>query len=455
MNFLMTLIYFLIAIGILVLVHEFGHFITARLSGMRTEVFAFGMGNRLFGWNKKSGFSFGKLPDDFDGEGHTDYRVAAFPVGGYVKISGMVDESMDANFKDTPPQPYEFRTKNVFQKVITISGGVLMNVILAFLIYSIIFQIQGKDEYATTKIGAVADSSIASDIGLKPGDEIVSVNGNKITTWNELATKLPIEDIGSDKIILVKRENETLQLKIDGKKLMQDISEKKYIGISSYFVRTFLTAVINNKPAGMIKLLPGDTMLAINSKPVFTSHDFQKEIHGNKSKTILLTWKRDNRISSDSITPTADGLIGVGLDQAYTGPKIHENFNIFTAMMEGANETYNSIKLISGGFIQMISGNISFKQNVGGPIAIAKMASQQAERGLESFMNFLALMSIMLAVVNILPFPALDGGHLVVILLEALIKRELPIKVKIAIQQVGMVILLGFMAFVIYLDITR
>jgi regulator of sigma E protease len=129
------IIYFAITIGILVFVHEFGHFAAAKLTGMRAEVFAIGFGKRLFGWNRLSGFSFGELPKDFDGQGNTDYRLCLLPLGGYVKISGMVDESFDTEFADKEPQPYEFRAKSTWRKIIVITAGVIMNLLLSLIIF--------------------------------------------------------------------------------------------------------------------------------------------------------------------------------------------------------------------------------------------------------------------------------------------------------------------------------
>jgi regulator of sigma E protease len=455
METLMTIIYFIIAIGILVLVHEFGHFILARLSGMRAEVFAFGMGYRLFGWNKKTGFSFGSLPDDFDGEGHTDYRLAAFPIGGYVKIAGMVDESMDTNMKDTPPKPWEFRSKNAFQKALAISGGVLMNIILAIVIFTFIIQSQGRNFWATTTIGSVAEKSISRDIGFKPGDKIVSINNKKINTWDEFILALSLEDMGAQRNIVLVRDGAKTNIVADGNKIVKDLADRKPIGLNPENVKVLITAVQTLKPAGKLGLKENDSIIAVNNEPILSAKDFQTVISNNKKKPVLLTWKRNQKISSDSITPTEDGIIGVGIAEIYTGKTKHEDYNFFSAIALGAKETYSTTQMIVGSFVQMITGNVSFTKSVGGPIAIAKMASQQAERGIISFLNFLALMSVMLAVVNILPFPALDGGHLVIIILEAIFRREIPLKVKMAVQQVGMAILLAFMAFVIYLDIMR
>ncbi|MFH1051528.1 MAG: RIP metalloprotease RseP [bacterium] len=455
MDTLMTIIYFIIAIGILVLIHEFGHFILARLSGMRAEVFAFGMGYRLFGWNRKIGFTFGSLPDDFDGEGHTDYRLAAFPIGGYVKIAGMVDESMDTSMKETLPQPWEFRSKNAFQKTMAISGGVIMNIVLAIIIFTFLIQSQGQDFKATTTIGSVAEKSIAKDIGFKPGDEVISINDKKMKTWDEFIVTLSIKDMGAKRKIQLIRDGETILLNADGNKIIKDITEKKPIGLNPDNVKVLINAVQTLKPAGKLGMIEDDTVIAVNNQIILSAKDFQKIISSNKEEPVLLTWKRGNHVRSDSITPTSDGIIGVSIAEIYTGRKIHEEYDFFSAVSLGAKETYNTAQMIIGSFSQMISGNVSVTQNLGGPIAIAKMASQQAERGVLNFLSFLALMSVMLAVVNILPFPALDGGHLVIIIIEAIFRREIPLKAKMAIQQVGMFILLAFMAFVFYLDLMR
>ncbi len=144
------IIYFALSIGILVFIHEFGHFAAAKLCGMRVEVFAIGFGRRLIGWNKKTGFTFGALPKDFEGEGNTDYRLSMLPLGGYVKISGMVDESFDTKFADKQPQPYEFRSKPIWQKIFVITAGVVMNLMLAWAILWGGNFFQGKPKFTAT-----------------------------------------------------------------------------------------------------------------------------------------------------------------------------------------------------------------------------------------------------------------------------------------------------------------
>jgi len=180
MEIVNTIFYFLIVIGILVFIHEFGHFIAARSCGMRAEIFAFGMGFRLFGYNKINGFTFGKLDETLDLGDHTDYRVCAFPIGGFVKVSGMIDESMDKEFIKSEPKPWEYRSKPVWKRIIVITAGVLMNIFLAFLIFYYINFVKGKSLIDTTTIGYVQKNSISQETGLKAGDKILSINNKEI-----------------------------------------------------------------------------------------------------------------------------------------------------------------------------------------------------------------------------------------------------------------------------------
>jgi len=191
-------IYFAITIGILVFVHEFGHFAAAKLSGMRADVFAIGFGKRLFGWNKITGFTFGELPKDFNGQGHTDYRLALLPLGGYVKIAGMVDESFDTEFANKEPEPWEFRSKPTYKKIFVITAGVLMNLLLALIIFWGANFFQGKQVVETTSIGYVEPGSAADSLGFKSGDKILAVNDKKIDNWTEFDSEMVINIMGKD-----------------------------------------------------------------------------------------------------------------------------------------------------------------------------------------------------------------------------------------------------------------
>ncbi len=455
MGFLNDILYFIIVIGILVVIHEFGHFIAARLSGIRTEIFSFGMGYRLFGFNKINGFTFGNLPKEWDGGPYCDYRVSLFPIGGYVKVSGMVDESLDTDFEKTEPKPWEFRTKNTFQKIFVLSAGVLMNALLTVAIFTTIILIEGKSLINTTEIGFVQKNSLAESIGLKENDKIISINNTPVNTWDEVFEMLTLDQLGKNRKIKILRGSETIELTADGKKILKTIADQKPIGLSPKGWMVFINNVESLKPAGKAGLLPGDTILEVNGESIKGSTQFVSIIKSNKSKPLMIEFKRGSETITKEITPNDEGFIGVELREVYTGPKIIKNYSLFEAIGYGFSETWRSINLFLSTLNQIFSGSISAKQSLGGPIMIAKMASQQAEIGIINFLHFMALLSITLAVINILPFPALDGGHLVFIIIEGIIRREIPVKVKVAFQNVGMIALLALMAFVIYNDIVR
>jgi regulator of sigma E protease len=455
MEFISSLFYFIIVISVLVVIHEFGHFIAARFNKIRVDIFSVGMGYRILGWNKKTGFSFGKLPEDWESEGQTDYRLSVFPIGGYVKLAGMIDESMDTDFVESEPQPWEFRSKKTWQKAIVMSAGVIMNFVLAIMIYAGIIFFEGKDSYQTTMIGYVQKGSIAEKLDLRQGDKILEINGHKITAWDELINLLTLKDFGSSKKIRMLRNNELTEINLDGKKIVAALEAQLPLGISPGEVRVFVIDADKSMPAGKAGIASGDTIEKINGVPIYSMYQLVELIKASPSKPIYVEWKRGNTILSDSISPTEDGIIGIQHTQQYIGALKKENYGVIPSLVHGVNESIRMIELFVGTIVQIFEGNLSVKKSLGGPILIAQMASQQADMGINNFLFFMAMLSVTLAVINILPFPALDGGHILMLLIEAIIRREVPIKVKMIVQQAGMIILLLLMVFIFYNDIIR
>ncbi|MFP4528770.1 MAG: RIP metalloprotease RseP [Candidatus Kapaibacterium sp.] len=455
MGLIADIIYFVIVIGIIVVFHEFGHFISARLSGMRADVFSVGMGPRLFGFNKKTGFSLGRLPKDYEHEGETDYRVAAFPIGGYVKIAGMVDESMDTNYAGSEPQPWEFRSKNTFQKSITLAGGAIMNAVLAILIFTAIAFFQGKSLYKTTEVGYVDQSSLAYETGFREGDKILSINGNNVETWDEVLQMLTLDDFGESRDIKLRRDGEIKTIHAEGKAIIKTMADRQAIGLQPAHIQTQITQVLGGRPAAEAGMQAGDVVTSVNEVEIDSYTEFIDIVSSHAQTPVFIEWQRNGEAMSASITPDENGMIGVGIGSKYTGPKEHVNYGVGEALVFGVDETIRAGELFISTISQIISGNISFRQSIGGPIQIAASASQQAEMGIINFLGFVALLSITLGIINILPFPALDGGHLVFVLIEGIIRREVPLKIKMGFQQFGIIILLMLMAFTIYNDIVR
>ena len=455
MGVLLSIFYFVIVIGILVSIHEFGHFIAARISGMRVDIYSIGMGYRLFGWNKKTGFTFGALPEDYVENGFCDYRLCAFPIGGYCKIAGLVDESMDTDFAKTSPQPWEFRSKNAFLKAFTICAGVLMNFILAILIFAWIAFSQGAYYNPTTEVGYVGDGTVAKKIGFMKGDKILAINDFRTATWEEMIERLAIRDLGSSRKILIQRNGEKMVLKADGNLLVKAVNGTLPMGLSPKNTFILFNDVETIKPAGKAGLKGGDTVVAINGETVGNVSRFKQMIKANKSKAVALTYKRGGDTIIVNVTPDAEGLIGVSISEGFYGARVHKTYGIGESFAIGWDECCQTIKMFFGAFDQIFKGNMSVRQSLGGPIMIAQSAAQQANLGLINFLHFVALLSVSLAIINILPIPALDGGQLILIIYEAIIRREVSLKAKMVIQQIGIYFILGLTVLVFYNDIAR
>jgi regulator of sigma E protease len=444
-------IYFAITIGILVFVHEFGHFAAAKLSGMRADVFAIGFGKRLFGWNKITGFTFGELPKDFNGEGNTDYRLSLLPLGGYVKIAGMVDESFDTEFANKEPEPWEFRSKPVHKKIFVITAGVLMNLLLALIIFWGANFFQGKQVIETTAIGYIEPNSIADSLGFKTGDKVLSVNNKKVNNWNEFESELLINNMGKDVKIKAERDNEIVEIKVPRSKV-PDQNEAPLL-LAQGWEQTYIDSVIKGTPASKAGIKKGDILLKINNEDIQTRGEAVSIISSHKNKQINIDIIRNRDTVLLSAVPDMNGVIGVLIAQKFTGKIKYETYGFFESFYYGWKDIVKITDLTFTMLGRVISGEIEFGKAFGGPIKIAQYAAKSADTGILNFLYFLALLSLTLAIINIMPFPVLDGGHLLIIIIEGIIRREIPIKVKVAIQNVGFVLLLLLMAFILYNDI--
>jgi regulator of sigma E protease len=438
MEVIKTIFYFAITIGVLVLVHEFGHFIAAKLSKMRVEVFSIGFGTRLIG--KKIG--------------ETDYRISAFPLGGYVKIAGMVDESLDTGFLGAKPEPYEFRSKPFYQKFFVITAGVIMNMLLAVVLFTVIFMIQGKTFRDVREVGFVIPNSPAYESGFKEGDKILTVNGKKVNYWDDIIRIAFVDDLTKDLSFGIQRGGENLVLQIQREKIPEVPSEDA-LGILPKYTETMVMAVEPGRPAEKVGIKPRDFILSANGEKIYSPSQLTSIIRANAGKEVILKIKRDNESFDLKVVPDPDGRIGIQITAFYNGPVKKESYNPVEALWVGLGETYRISALTVNGIKQLITGKVPVQKSIAGPIRIAKFATQSADIGLTAFLGFMAILSISLAFLNILPFPGLDGGHLAILIVEGIIRREISYKVKIAIQQAGIIILIILMIFVLYNDIVH
>lgn len=445
------IIYFIITIGILVFIHELGHFLAAKICRMRTDVFAIGFGKRLFGWNRINGFTTGDLPEDLDMQGHTDYRLSLLPLGGYVKIAGMIDESFDNSFVKEEPKPWEFRSKPTIQKLFVITAGVMMNLTLTLVVFAGINFFQGKQVFKTTTLGDVNKGTFAAEVGFQSGDKILQINDTKPEHWEEVLNNLVLDDLGGDKTVKVQRGDEIAELNIDGGKIAEAAQESFFLPLGDS--KPMISEVLPDSPAEDAGIKQYDIFLSLNNIKLSGSQQAIDIISNHQDMEMPLVVLREEDTVRTAVTPGIDGKIGVRIGDVYTGEIDYQTFGLFKSVALGVEDIIQYTGLTFSSIGGVIKGDIEFGSAFGGPVRIAQFAAKSAEMGMVSFLRFLALLSLTLAILNILPFPVLDGGHFIIILIEGIMKRELPIKFKIAIQNAGFIFLLLLMAFIIYNDI--
>ena len=440
MQFLETIFYFIVTLGVLVFVHEFGHFLAAKLCGMRVDRFSIGFPPRAFGKQI----------------GETDYCVSWIPIGGYVKIAGMIDESFDTEYLSKAPEPWEFRAKPIWQRMIVISAGVIMNILLAIAIFWGINYVQGKSVRETTEIGHVFDGSEAARGGLKAGDRVMQINGTSIAHWDQILNAVYVKNMGSDITFTVLRDGHEVQVFFPRTSIPEptERSFESTFGIVPNHMEVVIGTVEPGKPADVLGLKPRDVILSLNGTAVdFNDQKVKEIVQAHAGKPLMIEWKRGEQIMKGSTIPTDDGRIGISFGLIYTGPVTKVQYSLLEAFPEGMNDIVNYTRLSVQQIWQIITGKRPFAESVSGPVKIAQLATQTAELGIITYLGFMALLSISLAILNILPFPALDGGHLIFLVYEGVFRREIPVRVKLGLQKAGFVLLLAFMAFVVYNDI--
>ena len=284
MDFLPTTFYFLLTIGILVLVHELGHFLAAKFFGMRVDRFSIGFPPRAFG--KKIG--------------ETDYCVSWIPIGGYVKIAGMVDESFDTDFMNEDPKPWEFRAKPIWQRMIVICAGVAMNILLAVLIFWGIIYYQGKAVRPVVEVGYVVPESPAAKAGFRSGDVILRVNGKNAIYWDEIENLMYTEALSGNLSVNIKRGGEPITINMSQALAVTMLEER--IGFYPSGTVAYVASVESGKPAETAGLKPGDIILRVNGESL-TSLSLQEAVKRSSGKEVGIQWKRDDVVHESRITP--------------------------------------------------------------------------------------------------------------------------------------------------------
>ena len=427
---------FVLIISILVILHELGHFIPAKLFKTKVEKFY------LFfdPW-----FSIVKKK-----VGDTVYGIGWLPLGGYVKIAGMIDESMDKEQMEQPPQPWEFRSKPAWQRLIIMLGGVIVNFLLAWVIYISIFMYYGESYVPVDQIehGLYFDS-VSEKIGLKTGDKIIAIDGDKV---EKLDKYLNIDLLLGDEVTVIREGKEvTVALSDEGKKAALDSRGRQII------VPRYNTLVIGNvadssnaKKAG---ILPGDEVVMANGNTFEFWDEFSEEIAKRKGKSIAIQVKRNNELID--INAQVSDSLGLGvipdLDLAKEKLSIAREYGFFEAIPRGFEETINVLVRQVKQFKLIFNPVIQGYKKVKGLIGIVEM--MPTSWNWQFFWSFMAMFSVWLAFLNILPIPALDGGHVMFLLYEIIVGKAPSQKVMEIGQIIGFVIIMSLMVVIFGNDI--
>jgi regulator of sigma E protease len=428
----------ILSLSILVVLHELGHFIPAKLFKTKVEKFY------LFfdPW-----FSLLKFK-----KGETEYGIGWLPLGGYVKISGMIDESMDRDQLTKPPQPWEFRSKPAWQRLIIMIGGVTVNLILGFLIYAMMLWYWGETYLPAQSVKyGVAVDSLAQSIGMRDGDKIVSVDNVKVENFSAIPAEIILREAKS---IQVEREGQQISIAIPPGFIRQMIKQKTPFAIPRvpYYAGTFTKESAGEK-AGIRK---GDRMISVNGIETPYASDFKKQMAGKKNKRIEVGLLRGNDTVRLNIQVPESGQLGIygEADMSKYFALNVKKYTFFEAIPAGFNKCINTlVKYVQQLRLIFVSKEVKASESVGGFLSIGNLFP--GEWDWMSFWEMTALLSIILAFMNILPIPALDGGHVLFLLYEIVTGRKPSEKFLEYAQIVGMVILFGLLLFANGMDLWR
>ncbi|UXD88171.1 RIP metalloprotease RseP [Thalassolituus hydrocarboniclasticus] len=445
----MTLLYFIIAISLLVVIHEFGHFWVARRCGVQVLRFSVGFGKPFWSFTDKHG---------------TEFAVAPIPLGGYVKMLDEREAPVPEHLLDQA-----FNRKSPWARIAIASAGPIANFIFALLAYWLLF-VSGTSGFVPV-VGTVADDSVAAVAGVRSGDEIVAVNDHETTTWQEVSWQL-VGFLGEDADIRMTLKSadgtqRSTRLQLNNWLTDQEVPDP-LAGLGIEPRRLDIPAVVGEvQPGGAAAaagIQPGDHVVAINGSAVADWYDWVEHVRAAPGKALQLTLKRNDALLDMTLTPgskTLDdgsviGFVGAGV----VAPEIPSDWvrtshaGVVQGLLLSVNKTIDLVVFTLDSLWKMLLGDVSVK-NLSGPITIAKVAGDSASGGLEAFIGFLALLSISLGVLNLLPVPMLDGGHILFYLVEVIRGRPLPERVQIIAVQFGLFLLLSLMLVAFYNDISR
>jgi regulator of sigma E protease len=426
----------ILGLSILVGLHEFGHLLAAKAFGMRVEQYSIGFPPKIFK------FTYGG----------TIYSIGAIPLGGYVKISGMIDESMDLKTMSEEPKPWEFRAKPAWQRLIVMMGGIIVNVLTGIVIFIIIIYSFGDTNISKeelNKYGIVA-YDLGQELGLKTGDKIIKINGEDYQYYSDITSADVL--LADNAFYTVDRDGDILEIPIPSN-FLEKFSPRKNRDVRFIEpIREFnIVEIEKGKGAEKGGLMVGDKIISINGVPIKFYHEMREIFEGLKDQVAKVEVDRSEQLLNLDIAISDEGLAGFSaiFDTQYL--TIHYTF--LESIPLGTKRAFNVVFINIKAFGKIFSGDLNFSESVSGPIGIAKIFGGTWDW--LRFWQLVGLLSMVLAFMNFLPIPALDGGHVMFLIFEMVSGRKPSDKFMEVAQKVGMVLLLGLMVFIIFNDIFK
>ncbi|MDP6418132.1 MAG: RIP metalloprotease RseP [Candidatus Krumholzibacteria bacterium] len=431
---LMTLFAGIFTIGLIVFVHEMGHYLMARLSGIHIHRFSIGFGPVLYRFHRWN----------------TEWALSLIPLGGYVRIAGMMEATLEGPDMDETElhEQQLFRNKGRFSRLSVLLGGPLANLLLALLLLFSVFLASGDPILPTTTLDEIPEESVAAQAGLMEGDRILLAKGQNLANWNALLELLPNEGPVSLNL-RVQRGERTLAFTLEA-------DEGEFLGLIP-LVDNRVGKVLRGGPADEIGLCRGDRIVKVNGEEVRAFNEIAERINVSAGSPVALVWLREGERFEASVTPREDSLPGSGGDsigRIFFEP-YYERRDLgvpasFQRAIAGVSYTVRGTLLFLG---KLLSGGLG-SDAVGGPIQIFKYAGQSAAWGLGTLLTFIAFFSTQLFLFNLLPIPALDGGHLLLMLPE-FVGIKISETWRLRLTQAGTLILIGIMILVVFQDIRQ
>jgi len=422
---------FVVVLGVVVLFHEFGHYVVAKWLGVTVEVFSIGFGPRIFGWTR----------------GGTDYRVSWVPLGGYVKLKGETPDESGG-----PHDPGDLMSRSRFQRFLVFVMGAVFNLITAYVL-TVAILLMGIQEpiypYQPPLVGEVDPDSPAVQAGIQPGDRILSFGGQSVATWKDLEWAILLSP-GQTKEVVLERAGQRLTVQLTIK-----ADTRNSIGIPPIAPATdvLVSEPQPGRPAEKADLRNGDRIVSIDGEPMTTISKVIKTIQGSPGKPLHFVIERGGQRIEKVITPVRDNGKGV-IGFLPSVPTITRTYGLFDALGGALRRNLDGASLMFLTLKKLFLGELSLR-SFSGPIGLYLASGVSAQEGLTHFLEFIAFVSLQLGIINLFPIPPLDGGHVFTLLIEGTIRRDLSVQLKERVMQAGLVLLLLFMATVIYLDISK